>query len=46
MKSKAAIIICDKFCGKMAQKNEDKTVITVSTVHIYLSILQMKYYIY
>ena len=46
MKSKAVIIICDKFCRKMAQKNEDKTIITVSSVHFYLSILQMKYYIY
>ena len=44
--SKAVIIICDKFCRKMAQKNEDKTIITVSSVHFYLSILQMKYYIY
>ena len=46
MKSKAVIIICDKYCRKMTQKLEDKTIITISSVHFYLSILEMKYYIY
>ena len=45
MKPKGVIIICDKFCRKMAEKNEDKTIITVSTLRFYLSMLQMKYYI-
>ena len=45
MKSKGVIIICDKFCREMAEKNENKTIITVSTLHFYLSMLQMKYYI-
>ena len=45
MKSKGVIIIYDKFCREMAEKNEDKTIITVSTLRFYLSMLQMKYYI-
>ena len=42
MKSKGVIIICDKFCREMAEKNENKTIITVRTLRFYL---QMEYYI-